>query len=186
MRLFRRAGGYLLDHPSAVTLIVAALVLSHFLASKYWLPQLSPAGLFAAVTPKDLPTAVAELAIGVAAVAAMVGGFAGVVVVFGLSSEDERFRKVRINASTSLRRNWMSIVTTPLAAAFGSIVAAAFATAWWTSASVWILEVCVLLAAHGAVRLVILLNELVRVVSYADEAAQQEENTVDEEDFFSD
>lgn len=186
MKYMRIAGGRLLDNPSAVTITLGAIVAVHFSVSRLWFPEISPSNLFFAVGADDLPNAISSLALGVAAVAAMVGGFAGVVVVFGLSNEDERFRLVRIKASTSLRRNWMSIVTTPLAAAFGAIIAAALATAWWTGAAVWILEACLLLAAHGAVRLVILLSELVRVVHYADEAAQQAANTVDEDEFFAD
>ncbi len=186
MKHVRIIGGRLLDRPSAVTGILIAFVLTHFTVSRLWLPELSPASLFGAVDVQDLPSAISSLSLGVAAVAAMVGGFAGVVVVFGLSNEDDRFRLVRLNASTSLRRNWTSIVTTPLAAAFGAIVAAAAATASFTSAAIWILEICFLLAAHGAIRLVVLLNELVRVVHYADEAAQKSANTVDENEFFSD
>jgi len=182
----RNAGGYLLDRPSTVTFLLGLIVAMHFFASWLWFPFISPASLFYAVPEQDFPNAVASLAIGLAAVAAMVGGFAGVVVVFGLSSADERFRLVRINASTSLRRNWMSIVTTPLAAAFGAIVAATLATASLTSPALWILEVCLLLAAHGAVRLIVLLNELVRVVHYADEAAQKAASMVDGNDFFED
>lgn len=186
MKYIRKVGGHLLDRPSTVTAILAAIVVVHFAISKLWVPELSPSILFATVDPKELPAAIASLSLGVAAVAAMVGGFAGVVVVFGLSSEDERFRLVRVNASTSLRSNWMSIVTTPLAAAFGAILAAAFATATRTGVAIWILEVCLLLAAHGAVRLVILLNELVRVVHIADEAAQKATNTIDDDEFFKD
>lgn len=186
MNRIRRLGGHLLDHPSTVTLILGAVVAIHFGVSKLWIPELSPSLLFDALDPASLPTAVASLALGVAGVAAMVGGFAGVVVVFGLSSDDERFRLVRLNASTSLRRNWMSIVTTPLAAAFGALLAAASATAWRPGAALWILEACLLLVAHGAMRLVILLNELVRVVHFADEAAQRAANTVDDEEFFKD
>lgn len=182
----RVLGGRLLDRPAAVTGILVAFVAAHVLVSLVWFPGLSPANLFASVDAQDLPTAISSLSLGVAAVAAMVGGFAGVVVVFGLSSDDERFRLVRLNASTSLRRNWTSIVTTPLAAAFGAILAASVATAGVAAAAIWILEACLLLAAHGAVRLVVLLNELVRVVHYADEATQKAANTVDDDEFFAD
>lgn len=186
MNRIRAIGGHLLDRPSTVTIVIAVVVAAQFAVSKLWLPFLSPSTFFAAVKPEQLPATIGSLALGVAAVAAMVGGFAGVVVVFGLSSEDERFRLVRINASTSLRSNWMSIVTTPLAAAFGAILAAGFATALWAGAAIWILEVCFLLAAHGAVRLVVLLNELVRVVHFADEAAQKAANTLKDDEFFED
>ncbi|MBX3095067.1 MAG: hypothetical protein KF680_11105 [Cryobacterium sp.] len=173
----------LIDHPTAVAACLLGLALAHFLIAKFWLPQLNPANLFAAVAHEDLPSALSSLAIGVASVAAMVGGFAGVVVVFGLSSDDARFREVRLKAATSLRRNWMSIVATPLLAAFGAVIAATFATAGWTSATLWALELCVLFAAHGALRLVVLLNELVKVVHKADEATEHKSKEVDTRTF---
>ncbi len=112
----------------------------------------------------------------------MVGGFAGVVVVFGLSSDDERFRKVRLKAATSLQRNWTSVVTTPLVAAFGALVAATLARATWIDGAAWVFELCVLLAAHGAVRLVVVLFELVKVVHNSDLATQREADTADTDD----
>lgn len=181
--MLRRFASYVVDHPSFVTITLAVLVIAQFVIAKIWLPVISPSSLFHAVKATDLPASVSSLSIGVAGVAAMVGGFAGVVVVFGLSSNDARFRQVRIKASTSLRRNWMSIVTTPLAAAFGAVIAATLATATWTGAALWVLEVCVLLALHGALRLVVLLSELVKVVHAGDEGAQIEEDTVDSDDF---
>lgn len=180
----RRVGSFLLDHPSMVTLMLAVVVVIQFLVSVIWLPWIAPARLFDAVSPVERSKAIAELAIGVAGVAAMVGGFAGVVVVFGLSSDDERFRKVRLKAATSLQRNWMSVVTTPLVAAFGAFVASVIATAGAIDASVWLLELCVLLAAHGAARLVVVLFELVKVVHESDVAAQHTAETVDTDEFF--
>ncbi|HWL59754.1 MAG TPA: hypothetical protein VNQ48_02595 [Microbacteriaceae bacterium] len=180
----RRIASFLLDHPSAVTLVLTLIVVAHFLVSLLWLPWLAPAQLFSAVPDDDRSNAVAQLAIGVAGVAAMVGGFAGVVVVFGLSSDDERFRKVRLKAATSLQRNWMSVVTTPLIAAFGAFMAAVAATAGAIGLSAWLLELCVLLAGHGAVRLVVVLFELVKVVHQSDLATQRAADTADTDEFF--
>jgi len=184
MKLLRRLVAYVVDHPSFVTVALAVAVITHFAVAKIWIPELSPSSIFRSVTPGDLASSVASLSIGVAGVAAMVGGFAGVVVVFGLSSNDERFRQVRIKASTSLRRNWMSIITTPLAAAFGAVGAATIASATWTGAALWALEVCILLALHGALRLVVLLYELVRVVHASDEALQEDQETLEDTDDF--
>lgn len=185
----KRAYSSVIDHPSMVTITLVALVVVYWLASWFWLPQIAPSRLMCSVARADLPGALSGLALGVAGVAAMVGGFAGVVVVFGLSSNDERFRQVRLKASTSLRRNWMSIVTTPLVAAFGSIVAATLATATLTDAALWVLIGCVLLAAHGAFRLVVLLFELVKVVHRSDEIAQNggdDSDSMRTADFYSD
>lgn len=183
--MLRRARSYLVDHPNAVTLTIFVLVIVHFIVSVR-IPHAAPLALFVNVTGKGLPAAVSSLAVGVAGVAAMVGGFAGVVVVFGLSSDDARFREVRLKASTSLRRNWMSVVTAPLLAAFGSMIAAALATAIFVPAALWLLEICTLLAAHGALRLVVLLSELIRVVHAADDAHRSDADEVDTDDFLGD
>jgi hypothetical protein len=165
-------------------MVLVAAVAVQIIVSIFWLPAASPSRLFDAIQPATRFTAIADLAIGVAGVAAMVGGFAGVVVVFGLSSNDERFRKVRLKAATSLSRNWMSVLTTPLVAAFGSIIAAAVASAGRTDVAVWMLELFVVLAAHGAVRLVIVLFELVKVVHNSDASSQQKADTVDPDELF--
>lgn len=182
----KAVGSFVLDHPSVVTIALCALVMTQAFVAHFWLPEIAAPVFFDRADDVSRPTSVADLAIGVAGVAAMVGGFAGVVVVFGLSSDDARFRKVRLRAATSLRRNWTSVVTTPLVAAFGAIIASGLATATELTAAIWILEVCVLLAAHGAVRLVVVLRELVKVVNASDEAANKEENTVDSDEFLDD
>jgi len=181
----RRLQAGFVDHPTVVTGLLAALVAAQFTIAALWVPQMDLSLLFGQLPVADLRSTLTQLALGLAGVAAMVGGFAGVVVVFGLSSEDARFREVRMKAATSLRRNWTSVVTTPLVAAFGSLVAAGAAGIGVFGVSVWILEICLLLAAHGSVRLVIILRELVTVVHRADEAAQKPATFVDEDEFFS-
>lgn len=176
---------FLLDHPSVVTCGLIGLVILQWLLSWTWFPWLSPLQWALDVPEANRPDAFASLATGVAGVAAMVGGFAGVVVVFGLSSNDERFRQVRLKASTSLRRNWTSIVTTPLFAAFGAMGAAALATGRHETSSLWVLEACVLLAAHGALRLVVLLAALVKVVHASDEQNESPpEETISTDTFY--
>ena len=185
MRRVRGLLSYLLDHPSIVTGGLLSLVLLQWLLSWLWLPWLSPLEWTLEVPEGERPAAFSALATGVAGVAAMVGGFAGVVVVFGLSSNDARFREVRLKASTSLRRNWTSIVTTPLFAAFGAIGSAALATSRHETSSLWVLEACVILAAHGALRLVVLLSALVKVVHASDEQTESPpEESVSTDDFY--
>jgi len=176
---------YLVDHPSVVTLVLVGLVLAHYLFATYLWTEIQPLQFFNEVDSKTVDGSIANLSVSTAGVAAMVGGFAGVVVIFGLSSDDERFRKVRLKAATSLRRNWMSVVTTPLIAAFGALMSAAFASSGRTNVALWTLEICVLLAAHGATRLVIVLFELVKVVHASDDALQKKSDTVDTDEFLN-
>ena len=182
----RSLARYLVDHPSAVTVVLLLAVVTQAIIASFWVPEISLANWFSCLTPSDARGAVTNVALGTASVAAMVGGFAGVVVVFGLSSDDERFRTVRLKAATSLRRNWMSVVTTPLLAAFGALIAAALGASGRTATGLWVLEVCILLAAHGAIRLVVVLFELVKVVQASDESTQQAIDTADTDDFLGD
>lgn len=166
----RKLFSIFVDHPGVVTAAIMSLVAVQYTLSLIASPSFSPGYLLLNSASSDTANAAMQIALGTAAVSAMVGGFAGVVVVFGLSSDDERFREVRQKASSSLRRNWRSVVSTPLLAAFGAIVAAWLAAVSLEPSALWVLELCILLAAHGAVRLVVVLFELVKVVHAADEA----------------
>lgn len=183
---WRSIASVFVDHPSVVTILGIGLIAMQFVFAALWWPFLDPSQLFLCLPSAEQRSSVSSIATGLAGVAAMVGGFAGVVVVFGLSSEDERFRVVRLRAVSSLRKNWTSVVTTPLVAAFGALFAAAAASAGHPSLALWTLEVCVFLAGHGAVRLVVILRELVKVVHRADESARAGSSVLDTDEFFSD
>lgn len=185
----RAAKSWFIENPKWITLIAVTFVVAHFAVTLLY-PSASLA-LFLAIDEIDTARQlVLDLSLGMASVAAMVGGFAGVVVVFGLSSDDDRFREVRITASSSLKRNWSSVVTTPLFAAFIALIAAGVSIGGWPSVALWLLELCMLLAAHGAIRLVLVLSELVRVVHKSDEDAlkgnSDEENPISTDDFLGD
>lgn len=170
-----------LDRPGLVTAVLLALVLAHWLLDRSVDLGIGPDRLVADLDDSIVGQLVSAVALGVAGVAAMVGGFAGVVVVFGLSSDDSRFRQVRLRSATSLRQNWTSVVTTPLVAAFGSLIAAGLSLQpTLASGAMWILEVCVVLAAHGAVRLVVVLRELVKVVAAADKSWMESQANSDD------
>jgi hypothetical protein len=186
MHVVKRLLSTFVDHPTVVTTLLVGIVAVQFTVSALWLHDLDFSLFFSQLSANEQRSVLSQLALGLAGVAAMVGGFAGVVVVFGLSSEDARFREVRMKAATSLRRNWTSVVTTPLVAAFGALLAAAAAGAEAFGVCLWTIELCLLLAAHGAVRLVVILRELVKVVHRADEGATRHEQFVDEDEFFED
>lgn len=181
--MLRKVRSTFTDQPGLVTSILLVLFFVQFWLAQSAIPELSPGYLLETSSITDPANAAMQVALGTATVAAMVGGFAGVVVVFGLSSDDERFREVRQKAASSLRRNWRSVVSTPLLAAFGSLVAASLAAFNQTTSSLWVLEACVLLAGHGAFRLVVVLFELVKVVHAADEAALHPKPPTDPDTF---
>ena len=123
---------------------------------------------------------VGDLYIGAAGVVAMIGGFAGVVVIFAMQQGLKRFAILRIRGGESLEANW----THPIALTF--IAAALLLTAAYCnlikqdSAGTWAFELAIVLAGHGAVRLVWLLTRLVTAVRLQDEEDLRPKATIEE------
>ncbi|EEB9150743.1 hypothetical protein XL14_24290, partial [Salmonella enterica subsp. enterica serovar Paratyphi B] len=89
MKLLRTVGGWFANYPLFVSVLIVGLVVGHFYASQTW-TVLNVAAALANTSAGDVQGTLTALALGVAGVSAMVGGFAGVVVVFGLGSENDR------------------------------------------------------------------------------------------------
>lgn len=177
MKLIRKIGGLFINYPLFVTSLIFALVAGHFLASQVW-PQSNIAATLANTTATDPQDILATLALGVAGVSAMVGGFAGVVVIFGLGSENDRFRLLRRKGAHRLRANWISVVLSSFSGAFGSLVAAVIVVGFGTQLGMWVLEICLLVAAHAAIRLTCLLAGLAGIVDSEDKDHARASNTV--------
>ncbi len=164
----------LTDFPSVVTTAILAAVALQLLLST-WLPYLNVAHALAMARTTDVRSILSSLSLGVAGVSALVGGFAGVVVVFGLGTENDRFRLLRARGGRRLRASWISVVLNSFASAFGAVLAAVTVVAFDPEVAMWILEICVAIAAHGAVRLTTLLAGLAKIVDSNDEASSLKE-----------
>jgi len=154
------------DHPALLDAIFLAVVGLHAAATAIGLMP----NLWAPLAATDV-SAQAGLYLGFFGAAALVSSFAGVVVVFGLTPESLRFRRFRVNAGGSLARNWTwtsSVGFFGAALALAASVAALSGGAWLAP---WFLEFAVFLVTHSAVRLVLLLKGLVKVVRADDVAA---------------
>lgn len=160
----RRILSLLQDHPIVVTSLALVLVIIHWSLVTFgplentWEPLLrSPDGGIA-------------IYLGSASAAAIVAGFAGVVVVFGLTAGGSRFRQLRLEGSESLTRNWTSASISGFAAAGLSLAAAVISSIDLGWISPWLFEASMLLLIHGTVRIIWLLRALMGVV-YAEDAA---------------
>ncbi|WP_412148137.1 hypothetical protein [Curtobacterium flaccumfaciens] len=160
----------LADFPSVVTASILAAVALQLVLST-WLPHLNVAHALATAKTSDPRSVLSSLSLGVAGVSALVGGFAGVVVVFGLGTENDRFRLLRARGGRRLRASWISVVLSSFASAFGAVLAAVTVVAFDPEVAMWILEACVAIAAHGAVRLTALLAGLAKIVDSNDNEA---------------
>ncbi|AWB94726.1 hypothetical protein DCE93_02855 [Agromyces badenianii] len=165
------------NYPLFVSLLILAAVVAHFLVSQRW-PVVNVAAALANTEAGDAQDTLTSLALGVAGVSAMVGGFAGVVVVFGLGSENDRFRLLRQKGSQRLRANWISVVLSSFTGAFGALISAVIVVAFGAEPGMWILELCILITAHAAIRLTCLLAGLAGIVDSEDEDHARTRNTV--------
>jgi hypothetical protein len=176
--------GFLIDYPTAANALVLTLVIAHFYLAQTF-PSWDVPGRLAAANGKTASLEdLTSIALGAASIAAMVGGFAGVVVIFGLGGEYDRFRVLRQKGGRRLRASWISVVLVSFTAAFGSLVAAIVCVAFTPYTGMWIFEASLLLAAHGAVRLTWLLSRLAILVDAADADASRLEQTASVDSMF--
>lgn len=177
MKILRKIGGWFANYPLFVSSLIMALVVVHFIVARHW-PVVNIAAALAQTESDDVQGTLTSLALGVAGVSAMVGGFAGVVVVFGLGSENDRFRLLRRKGSRRLRANWVSVVLSSFTGAFGAIIASVIVVASGAEAGMWVLEACLLVTAHAAIRLTFLLAGLAGIVDSEDADEERQRNVV--------
>lgn len=177
MKAIRKIWNWLVNYPLFATISLFSVVAVHFVTSQRW--GILNIALKLAKTSADDPEGIlTSLALGVAGVSAMVGGFAGVVVIFGLGTENDRFRLLRTKGNQRLRANWISVVLSSFAGAFGAIAASVIVVGFNIQAGMWVLEVCALMAAHAAIRLTCLLAGLAKIVDGNDKEEEERRSSI--------
>ncbi|MEJ5915216.1 hypothetical protein [Pseudokineococcus sp. 1T1Z-3] len=167
------------DRPGVVNILLVGLVAIHLLAGRRW-SLVDVASTMATQPVGNLLAAFASVGL----LASLTAGFAGVVVIFGLSQESTRFVELRHDGGAPLQRNWVTTVTTSLAGAFLVLTAVALTLLDSSWAAVWVAEVAVLWNLHGALRLVWLLKGVMRVVAAKDREALTLKPTIDVDELF--
>jgi hypothetical protein len=168
------------DFPTVVSTSLGLAVLAYWFATWKW-HRINIPWLIDSVAEPDQ---VMALHLGIAALAAMVAGFSGVVVIFGLG-DSTRLRRLRQSGGRRLHANWISVVAVSFSAAFLSVACAGLALGGLPEPSLWVGLYAVLLAGHGAVRLVWLLGALAQVTRAEDDDKTRAENTVSSADLFA-
>ncbi|MBM6705838.1 hypothetical protein H6A68_01985 [Bifidobacterium pullorum subsp. saeculare] len=157
------------DKPSLTTiLIIVIIALQVFLVKcgiiPYWL---------GALCKNDRAD---DLYLSMLSVAALQASFAGVIVVFGLSTQPKSFRNLRIAAGEALVNNWMSISYSGFLSA-GCALAATLTNMlgdkWF---SPWFFEASVLFCVHGVIRLLWLLKQLIKIIKDVDSKIAQQDS----------
>lgn len=158
------------DHPTIVTVLIFAVVAVHFLCTAF---ELVP-NVWQPIIRKNEPPM--DLYIAMLSVAALQASFAGVIIVFGLSTQPQAFRDLRVLAGKSLIDNWMSISYSGFISAGFALLASLAALIGYKQYAPWLFELSVLFCVHGVVRLLWLLKDLIRVVRNDDMRAAQKKN----------
>lgn len=155
-----------------VDLWIALLVLVYALACwrwpklDFWVWLISDPGAFDRLT-ETLTTS-----------SALVTGFAGVVVVFGLQSDSKRFRQLRIDGGKALQSSWSSVSASGfLALAAGFLAVIAFGGPL-QPAGPWLVAVGTLLLTHSGIRLLWLLRMMASTVKGEDFVSRKSEKVI--------
>lgn len=151
------------DYPIAVTAGILGGVSVHVLLNNKWgkIPDLA----------EKLPGSnhAWELYIGFAGVAGMLAGFAGVVLVFAMTTGSRRFARMRIRGGGRLEANWLSPLLSSFLAAFVSLAAAAADLLGHGAQAAWAFEFVFLVSIHAAMRMCWVLRKLMTATRRQDE-----------------
>jgi len=167
----RRLRAFVREQPFWVDLIALALVGVHAtLTALGWLPN-----VWAVLEGSKRVEGAQALYLGMLGPAAIVAGFAGVVVVFGLSAGSTRFSEFRAKAGQSLKRTWVASTLAGFEAA-GLCTAATVIN--WIDEIQWLapfaFELALWLLLHGSGRLVWILSEMIGITRADDVKATDE------------
>ena len=153
--------GKLKDKPSLVTLLIILLIVVQIILIKCGIIVDFSEMLRKSDKANDLYLAMLS-------VAALQASFAGVIVVFGLSTQPQAFRNLRIAAGDAPVDNWMSISYSGFLSAGCALFASLSSMMADTWLAPWFFEASILFCIHGVVRLLWLLKQLIKVVRDVD------------------
>lgn len=174
----RKPAAVLRDWPGVVTIVLTLVVGGHALAAKYvgapWLLQqyITETGSFSLD-----PSLVSAVYLGLSAVAAISAGFAGVIIVFGLTSESIVFRNFRKKSGNRLAANWTSVIASAFLASALSLAAALIQLLDRPFVANILFELGCLLLLHSAIRSVWVMRLLLQLVSVDDRNRASAEET---------
>lgn len=166
------------DWPGLITLALTGLVGVHALGAKYagwpWMLRhyISESGISALDSG-----VVSAVYIGLSAIAAVSAGFAGVIIVFGLTSESDVFRQFRRTSGERLSANWTSVIASAFIASGLSIAASVAQLVERPFVANILFELGCLLLLHSAIRSVWVLRLLLKLISVADNNKSSAEST---------
>lgn len=161
------------DRPFIITVAAFVLTCIHYVLTDFWiLPRIWDE------LPKDTEVFVTLLT-GLGTGAAILAGFAGVLVIHGLTAHGPKFRMYRLKASKTLHANWASISGAGFTAFGVSFVAAILAATSLDWAAPWLMEFAILLTVHGVIRLLWMLKTIFKIQYEEDKLSPEASPEVD-------
>ena len=157
---------YIADYPSLTT--IACLVLP---AIGWFVYNKADWQIFIGEVDHGL---VGAIYLGLGGVAAICGGFAGVIIVFGLTPSSDLFRRFRINAGERMSANWISIMANAFLAAGVAIAAAVLEVINCHTIGGFVFGAGCLLLLHSSLRSIWILRNLLTLVRNDDRTARNE------------
>lgn len=179
MKALKKMKGLAQDHPKYITVALFVAVLAHAMLTFYGYIDNTWAGFLQSDSRISVYLAACS-------VAAIVAGFAGVVVTFGLTAQGKRFRVLRANAGKHLGDNWASTSISGFTAAGLGLLAAILDASGLELFGPWILELSLLILIHGTIRIIWLLRNLADITGFRDEeAVERSQRTTVTDEYFS-
>lgn len=168
-----RFKGFLRGQPYWIDVGILAIVVLHFVGTWLgWLPN-----VWAALSDPANQEQAQAIYLGMLGPAAIVAGFAGVVVVFGITASSDRFKQFRAKAGRSLRRTWVASSLSGFGAVALAIAAALLSVSGLMLEAAFAFEASLLLLLHGAARLVWILSQMIGIVRADDIVDTDKANT---------
>lgn len=169
----KRLTGFLRGQPFWIDVAIVVLVGLHLYATwREWLPN-----VWEALADAKDQGQVQAIYLSMLGPAAIVSGFAGVVVVFGITATSDRFKQFRAQAGRSLRRTWVSSSLSGFEAVAFAVAAALLSLSGLPFAAPFAFEASLLLLLHGALRLVWILAQMIGIVRADDVIATDRAKT---------
>lgn len=169
----KRLQGFLRGQPFWVDGGIIVLVGLHLYATwREWVPN-----IWEALAEPTKQSQAQAIYLGLLGPAAIVAGFAGVVVVFGITASTDRFKRFRAQAGRSLRRTWVSSSLSGFEAVALAVAAALLSVSGMPFVAPFAFEASLLLLLHGSIRLVWILAQMIGIVRADDVVATDQANT---------
>lgn len=163
--------GWIQDRPGRFQALCVTLIAAIWLLIEYFWPGFQKEWVLAKNSQTRL-----DIYLGTLGAAAIVSGFSGVVSVFGLTSDSDRFVRFRVQAGVALQNNWSNVVSAGLLGMAFALAAAITdaLTAPRVATGLFALSCCFLL--ENAVRTVWLMKKLIGVTAESDKEKYAEDN----------